>query len=398
MVDGDFERLLGSLAALLPAQLVMLDAAVRGQMARVAAVIASAAPLLCEAAPASPAPAPLQVTPMATPSIAAIEARFAQAPACPHCASQAIKKWGSANRLKRYRCKQCGVTFNALTETPLARLHKRELWGGHAQALVEGISLRKVAARLDMHLETAFHWRHRFLLAPKDLKPKALTGTVEADETYFLYSQKGARDLTRPARKRGGKAKKRGLSHEQVPVLIARDRHNATTDQILDDRSTQSIAAVLGAGRRQDRGAGQRWRAGLPGLRQSGGHRARGAEPERGRADLRHLPHPERQPLRQSPEDLDAPLQRCRHQVPRQLSRLAAHQRSRGQHAQREHNARCSLGMRSNIIPEQRQSNKVSIERIRSSMSGGSFLPSSSSKKRLSPLCRKLSIITHCSL
>ena len=83
-------------------------------------------------------------------------------------------------------------------------------------------------------------------MAPKDLKPKALTGTVEADETYFLYSQKGARDLTRPPRKRGGKAKKRGLSHEQIPVLIARDRHNATTDQILDDRSTQSIAAVLG--------------------------------------------------------------------------------------------------------------------------------------------------------
>ena len=246
MVDGDFERLLGSLTALLPAQLVMLDAAVRGQMARVAAVIASALPALCEAAPASAAPAPPQVTPMATPSISAIEARFAQAPQCPHCASQAIKKWGSANGLKRYRCKQCRVTFNALTETPLARLHKRELWGGHAQTLVEGISLRKVAARLDVHLETAFHWRHRFLMAPKDLKPKALTGTVEADETYFLYSEKGARDLARPARKRGGKAKKRGLSHEQVPVLIARDRHNATTDQILDDRSTQSIAAVLG--------------------------------------------------------------------------------------------------------------------------------------------------------
>ena len=44
-----------------------------------------------------------------------------------------IKKWGSANALRRYRCKACKVTFNALTGTPLAQLHKRELWGRHAQ-------------------------------------------------------------------------------------------------------------------------------------------------------------------------------------------------------------------------------------------------------------------------
>jgi hypothetical protein len=124
-------------------------------------------------------------------------------------------------------------------------LHKRELWSEHAQALVEGLSLRKVASRLDIHLDTAFRWRHRFLKAPKAVKPKLLEGTVEADETYFLHSEKGTRKLDRPARRRGGKAKKRGLSAEQVPVLIARDRNKATTDHILADRSMRSIATVL---------------------------------------------------------------------------------------------------------------------------------------------------------
>ena len=108
-------------------------------------------------------------------------------------------------------------------------MHKRELWSGHAQALVDGNSLRKVAARLDVHLSTAFRWRHRFLKEPKTVKSKVLDGTVEADETYFLHSEKGSRKLERPARKRGGKATKRGLSHEQVAVLIAGDRNNATT-------------------------------------------------------------------------------------------------------------------------------------------------------------------------
>ncbi len=36
------------------------------------------------------------------------------------------------------------------------------------------------------------------------------------------------------------------LSAELVPVLIARDRNRATTDQILADRSTESVSSVLG--------------------------------------------------------------------------------------------------------------------------------------------------------
>ena len=51
-----------------------------------------------------------------------------------------------------------------------------------------------------------------------------------AKSGYFLHSEKGSRKLNRPARKRGGKAAKRGLSDEHVPVLIARDRNKATTD------------------------------------------------------------------------------------------------------------------------------------------------------------------------
>ena len=54
------------------------------------------------------------------------------------------------------------------------------------------------------------------------MKAKELEGTVEVNETYFLHSKKGSRKLRRPARKRDGKAKKRGLSDEQVPVFSHR--------------------------------------------------------------------------------------------------------------------------------------------------------------------------------
>ena len=41
-------------------------------------------------------------------------------------------------------------------------------------------------------------------------------GSIEADETYFLYSEKGSRKLDRPARKPGGKAKKRAADADCV--------------------------------------------------------------------------------------------------------------------------------------------------------------------------------------
>ena len=39
---------------------------------------------------------------------------------------------------------------------------------------------------------------------------------------------------------------KRGLSAEQIPVIVARDRHGATTDAVLPKLNRVSIAAALG--------------------------------------------------------------------------------------------------------------------------------------------------------
>ena len=53
-------------------------------------------------------------------------------------------------------------------------------------------------------------------------------------------------DLPRKARKRGGKSDKHGLSAEQIPVIVARDHHGATTDAVLPKLNRVSIAAALG--------------------------------------------------------------------------------------------------------------------------------------------------------
>lgn len=47
------------------------------------------------------------------------------------------------------------------------------------------------------------------------------------------------------ARKRGGSSAKRGLSAEQIPVIVARDRQGATTDAVLPRLNRASIACAL---------------------------------------------------------------------------------------------------------------------------------------------------------
>jgi transposase-like protein len=165
---------------------------------------------------------------------------------CPHCAGRDVISWGRANALPRYRCKNCGRTFNALSKTPMAGLRKKEQWLEHAGAMVGGTSVAKAAERCDVHYTTAFRWRHRFLASLSQDKPKTLSGIVEGDETFMLESFKGKRsDLPRASRKRGGKATKRGLSAEQIPIIVVRDRDGATLDAVLPKLDRASIAAAL---------------------------------------------------------------------------------------------------------------------------------------------------------
>ena len=164
---------------------------------------------------------------------------------CPHCEHNQIQRWGNAHGLPRYRCRQCCKTFNALTGTPLAGLRHREHWLTYTQALIDGVSIRKTADQCGIHKDTSFRWRHRFLSAISAIEPTHLSGIVEADETYFLESHKGERHLSRKPRHRGGKASKRGLSKEQIPVLVVRDRSGVTLDAVLTKADTESIRNVL---------------------------------------------------------------------------------------------------------------------------------------------------------
>jgi hypothetical protein len=164
---------------------------------------------------------------------------------------------GKARGLQRYLCKACGRTFGALTGTRLSGLHRKEEWLTFGACLAEGDSIKASAERCGVAVSTAFRWRHRFLEAVETGAGK-LRGIVEADETFVLGSRKGDRAWKRAkegapdadppdrkARKRGGKAAKRGLSHERVPVLVAADRSGATFSAVLPSVCAAALITAL---------------------------------------------------------------------------------------------------------------------------------------------------------
>jgi transposase-like protein len=149
---------------------------------------------------------------------------------CPRCGYARVHRCGHASGLQRFRCLGCGRSFNALTGTPLARLRKKEHWLAYLQCVLESRTVREAARVVGVHRTTSFRWRHRFVPGAMRDRPPILTAIVEADETYRLESQKGSRNMTRKPRKRGGVAKKRGISGELDCLLVARDRTGQTLD------------------------------------------------------------------------------------------------------------------------------------------------------------------------
>ncbi len=180
----------------------------------------------------------------ASTSVTAIETRVGEDRRCPHCGTSGAVSRGKARGLRRYQCKGCKKTFNAATGTPLSGLHRKDEWLTFSNCLSAGMTVRASAEHCKLAINASFRWRHRFLAA-ESRNPIKLTGIVEADETYVLESRKGERNLGRKARRRGGKASKRGLSDEPVPVLVAADRTGMTVSAVLPAVNADTLREVI---------------------------------------------------------------------------------------------------------------------------------------------------------
>lgn len=143
---------------------------------------------------------------------------------CPYCGSFKYTKYGFDKGSKRYKCKDCKRTFTEYTGTWLANIHRKDLTGDYIKLMSEEKSLDKIKDALGINKKTAFDWRHKILSGIEHSGESSFQGITESDDTFFLLSEKGSKHLSRKPRKRGGQAKQRGISKEQVAVIVTSDR------------------------------------------------------------------------------------------------------------------------------------------------------------------------------
>ena len=140
--------------------------------------------------------------------------------ACPDCKSTDIIAKGYRNTIRKFKCKSCGRNFCSTTNTALYKIHKKDKWEAYLQCMEDGLSIRKAAKRVGISIQTSFDWRHKVLERLGQLHADKLQGIAEADEMFFMHSEKGNRHLDRPARKRAGKR----TGQDLVNVLVGLDR------------------------------------------------------------------------------------------------------------------------------------------------------------------------------
>ena len=144
--------------------------------------------------------------------------------ACPRCGSLKYKKNGKRKGVQNYTCQSCKRGFTPYTGTWLAHIHKKHKLIPYLKLMKQGLSLDKIKEKLNINKKTAFDWRHKINASMSDIEDESFSGITESDETFFLLSEKGSKDLDRAARKRGKSVKKRGISDEQVAVIVSTDR------------------------------------------------------------------------------------------------------------------------------------------------------------------------------
>lgn len=143
---------------------------------------------------------------------------------CSHCDSSDVVKYGKYKLGHRYKCKTCSKTFSSFTGTIAHGLHDKQKLKQYLYYMLNGYSLRKISFEMDICLKTSFDWRHKILSGLNTVSNQRMSGVVEADETFFLNSNKGNKSLQRTSRKRGGVASKKGINKDHVTVMTVFER------------------------------------------------------------------------------------------------------------------------------------------------------------------------------
>ncbi|MGL5085475.1 MAG: transposase [Clostridium sp.] len=124
---------------------------------------------------------------------------------CPYCNQNNYIKHGHYNNIQRFKCRNinCNKTFSATTKSPWSYSKKNfDLWKAFIKLMFENNTLSHCAKTLNIHISTAFFWRHKILLSLKAyIKPGELKEFIEMSKLKFIENFKGSRTIVKTTKK-----------------------------------------------------------------------------------------------------------------------------------------------------------------------------------------------------
>lgn len=155
--------------------------------------------------------------------------RWGDHPVCPHCNGDQVGRKVDGDRIGRWNCHSCSISFNVLSDTIFSRtkipLQKWFL----AIALIlnakKSISSHQLARDLDLNQKSAWYMKMRIRDNMVEDREGFLYGIVEADETFVGGKPRGHRKHRQKAatdqQDDESEQPKRGRGTKKLPVIGA---------------------------------------------------------------------------------------------------------------------------------------------------------------------------------
>ncbi len=174
---------------------------------------------------------------------------------CPYCGSKNVWRRGKQKGVQMYNCKDCNQWYSETTGTPLYAIKLKSKWQAYLQCMEQGMTIKKIAKKLGISIQTSFDWRHKILSSFNQFVPNKLSSQVECDELELRLNNKGCRDLQRKPRLRGNDFKRNTGKDEStvVQVVTAVERKGNTYLKAVESkRLTKEEISIVFAGRLTD--------------------------------------------------------------------------------------------------------------------------------------------------
>ena len=149
---------------------------------------------------------------------------------CPKCGSFLCLKHGKdKNGTQRYKCKECGKTFNLVKGTLFFSSKVNiQAWFAFLESLLSGSSISEACIAAKISKVTGSRWMKKIFTALQDYQNSLVLGkTIYIDETFVHVDESDIFYLDEIGQTKKVRKQPRGISRNKICILVGTDGMNS---------------------------------------------------------------------------------------------------------------------------------------------------------------------------